>query len=1043
MKNKSFLKFLVFSVFVLFLPAVHSDAQNTKEKADAKKSIEVTGRVLDENGEPLAGAYVLIVGTPSGTATGPDGRFSIMAMDTDIIEIQFLGYGTRTLAVSSRPMRISLTPDKTLYLEEAVTIAYGSVQKQDLTGSVTNVKMADVKNAPVLSIDQALQGRVAGADIMSTTGEPGASTSIRIRGTRSIIASNEPLIIVDGVMDAVYDLNDINPADIESVSVLKDASSTAIYGSRGSNGVILVTTKSGGDSVEGRPRITFKAEAGFSQLPRGLDLMNASELAIYRNDLTYFTGLFSEVTEGSPLSDYRYKDPLSYGKGTDWIKEITCTAPVQNYNISVGGGNKNTSYYVSLGYGDTRGIIRNSGMTRYTGRLNLEHRLFKWLKVGYKGSYSYRDQDRNLGAIGGTSTRSSAMYLSPLLKVTDYIDPDYEDAATYNPPTATIALNTYNTRRISMNHTANIEIKLAKNLYLRSQNSYYSYQLHTYRYYPGSLPAKNEGEGGDAYRREMDSVTLSSENTVSWKFSKKGNTLNLLGGYTAYRYVSNDLSVSGSGYMDDNVKWNDLSGVIDKNTLSPSSSRSVITKMSMFARVDYNYRKRYYLTLTGRYDGASNFAANNKWGFFPSAAFKWNIKNENFMKNVDWLDELSLRLSAGRTGNDAVSAYRSQEKLTSVSNGYLFDGKQQASFYRGQLPSPDLTWEKTDLYNVALDMSFFNNRLAVTAEAYVSKTSDLLMEVQVASQSGFNSRFMNLGSTTNKGWELSLESRNIVRRNFTWTTSFTVSQNRQMVDDIGTTEFVPQATSDGNNPYMMYGFVKGYPLNAVWGFRYAGVWHSVDELVRNENTRAYVSETTLTSANYASSLGLPRYYDMNNDGTLDQQDLVYLGNADPDIYGGFQNTFSFYGVNIGVYFTWSAGGKIYNYSELYMAGGNRTNQYRYMLNCWHPVRNPDSDLPRAGGTYSASVPSDRMVYDASYIRLKNVSIGYTFDLSKKVKWLRDITLTASGENLWLWKKYNGFDPDVSSSGDSSTLRRLDIGAYPKARTIVFSLQIRY
>ncbi|MGN0189883.1 MAG: SusC/RagA family TonB-linked outer membrane protein, partial [Candidatus Cryptobacteroides sp.] len=952
------------------------------------------------------------------------------------------GYGTKTVQVSSKPMRIALTPDKTLYLEEAVTIAYGSVQKQDLTGSVANVKMADIKNAPVLSVDQALQGRIAGADIMSTTGEPGATTSIRIRGTRSIIASNEPLIVVDGVMDAVSDLNDINSADIESITVLKDASSTAIYGSRGSNGVILITTRKG-DTGSAKPKITFKAEAGFSQLPSKLDLMDATQYAQYRNDLALFTSLYGDISEGQPMSDYPYKDPLSLGKGTDWIGEITRTAPTQNYSISVGVGTKKSSWYASFGYNDTQGIIRNSGMKRYTARLNLDYQLFKWMKIGYQGSYAYRDQDRNLAAIGGTSIRNAAIYLNPLLKVTDYVNPDYEDAATYNPPTATIALNTYNVRKSSTTHSMFVEFKLAKGLKLRSQNSFYDTQSHTFRYYPSTLPAKNEGEGGEAYRAESETVTLSTENTINWKYSGKGHSIDLLGGYTAYSYVSNSLSVSGSGYMDDKVKWNDMSGVIDKNTLSPSTGYSKVTKMSVLARLDYNYDKRYYITVTGRYDGASNFAANNKWGFFPSAALKWNIKNEKFLKRVNWIDELSLRLSAGRTGNDAVSAYRSLEKLSSVTNGYLFDGAQQAAYYRGSLPSPDLTWEKTDLYNVALDMSFFNNRLAVTAEGYISKTKDLLMEVQVASQSGFSSKFTNLGNTTNKGLEFTIESRNIVKRNFTWTTNLTISCNRQRVDDIGTSEFVATASSAGNNPYMMHGFVKGYPLNAVWGFKYAGVWHNVDEFIRNESTHAYVCESTITQANYASSLGLPKYYDINNDGALDQKDLVYLGNADPDLYGGFQNTFSIYGLNIGIYLSYSLGGKIYNYSELYMAGGNRTNQYSYMVNRWHPTRNPDSDLPRAGGTQSCSIPSDRMVYDASYLRLKSVSIGYTFDLSKKIKWLRDITLTASGENLWLWKKYNGFDPDVSSSGDSSTLRRLDLGAYPKARTVVFSLQIRY
>ncbi len=1030
-------------MFIPMAVALISVAAAAQETREAKgTAITVTGKVIDENGEPLPGAYVLISGTKNGTSTDADGRFSITAKQTDQLEIQFLGYGSSTVHASSKPLTIRLMPDKSLYLEEAVTIAYGSVQKQDLTGSVANVKMADIKNSPSLSVDQALQGRIAGADFMTTTGEPGATTTIRIRGTRSIIASNEPLIVVDGVMDAVSDLNDVNSADIESITVLKDASSTAIYGSRGSNGVILITTKKGISSA-GKPKITFKAEAGFGQLPSNLDLMNASELAQYRNDLSYFTGLFSEVSEGSPLSDYRYKDPLSLGEGTNWIKEITRIAPVQNYALSASGGGKQSSWYASFGYNDTRGIIKNSGMSRYTGRLNLDHQLFKWLKVGYQGSFSYRDQDKNLASIGGTSYRNSAIYLSPLLKPNDYIDEEYEDAATFNPPTATIAQNTYNLTRVSMNHTVYLEFNFTKNLKLRSQNTYYNYQNHTYRYYPSTLPAKNQGEGGDAYRAESEATNLSSENTLDWKFSKKGHTLDLLGGYTAYKAVTNSLSISGSGYMDDAVKWNNLGGVIDKNTLSPSSGHSEVFKMSAFARFDYNYRKRYYITMTGRFDGASNFAANNKWGFFPSVAVKWNAKNEKFLKNASRIDELSLRLSAGRTGNDAVAAYRSIEKLTSTTGGYLFNGSQQASYYRISIPSPDLTWEKTDLYNLALDMSFFNNRLAITAEGYISKTKDLLMEVQVASQSGFNSKFTNLGNTTNKGMELTIESRNIVKKNFTWTTNLTLSRNVQRVDDIGTSEFIPTATSDGNNPYMMHGFVKGYPLNALWGFKYAGVWHSVDEFVRNETTHAYVSESTIPSEYYSSRLGLPKYYDINNDGLLDQNDLVYLGNADPDLYGGFQNTFNIYGLNLGVYLSWSLGGKIYNYSELYMAGGNKTNQYKYMANRWHPVRNPDGDLPRAGGTNTVSIPSDRMVYDASYLRLKSVSIGYTFDLSKKTSWLRDITLTASGENLYLWKKYNGFDPDVSSSGDSSTLRRLDLGAYPKARTIVFSVQIRY
>ena len=586
---------------------------------------------------------------------------------------------------------------------------------------------------------------------------------------------------------------------------------------------------------------------------------------------------------------------------------------------------------------------------------------------------------------------------------------------------------------------------LAKGLKLRSQNSYYSFQRHTYRYYPGSLPAKNEGEGGQAYRAEFHEFSLSSENTLSYKLeTKSGHNIDALAGFTAYRYKSDNFTLSGQGYMGDDVLWNNMNAVTDKETYSAATGLTKRTKMSLLARFNYNYKQRYYLTVTGRYDGSSNFAANNKWGFFPSVALKWNAAKENFLKDVRWIDELSLRLSAGRTGNDAISAYRSLAAMSSTTSGYLFDGMQPGAYYRSRLASPNLTWEKTDLYNAALDLAFFNNRLMITAEGYISKTRDLLLTVQTASATGYTSRYANIGKTSNKGVELSIESRNIVRPKFSWTTNLTIAHNKQNVDDIGSEDFVTALSSPGNNPYMMYGYVKGYPLNALWGFKYGGTWKSVEEFERNSVTNTYVSALAINSdaASRKASLGMPRYYDINNDGSLNNDDLVYQGNADPDLYGGLQNNFRFGRLNVGIYFTYSLGGKIYNYSELYMAGSSMSNQYRYMLEAWHPVRNPQSNLPRAGAV-DAHVPSDLMIYDASYIRLKNITVGYTFDLSKRSKFIRDITLNLSAENLHIWKKYNGFDPDVSTDSSDSALRRVDLGAYPKPRTIVFSIQLRY
>ena len=1023
-------------LLILLVSGVLTAAPAFAQKSGTKHT--VTGKVTDQSGEPLIGATVLVTGTTNGASTNATGDYSIQVPEGASLTFQYIGYEAKTEKVGARTkVDVKLEQSKQT-IDEVVVIGYGTVKKTDLTGSVANVKMSDIKDVPVVSVDQALQGRIAGADIMATTGEPGATTSIRIRGTRSISASNEPLIIVDGVIDGIHDLNDINSADIESISVLKDASSTAIYGSRGSNGVIIVTTKQGAGSLN-RPNITFKSDVGFSQLPRSLDIMNASEFAQYRNDYAYFGSDANnpDVGADSPLKDAPYPDPFSKGKGTDWIDEITRVALYQNYALSLSGRTDKSSYYASFSYNETQGIIDDSGLQRITGRVNLDRQIFKWMKIGYKGSYTWRHNDQNKASIGGTSWWGAAQYLSPLLRPTDSYNPLYYSGQKINTPRHTIDLNTHYLERHSTNHTGYIELEPVKNLKIRSQLSYYLYQRHTYRYYPGTLPKKNEGEGGEAYRAEWDEYSLSSETTVSYSYkSKNDHYFDVMAGFSGYKYQAHDFTLAGSGYMDDAVMWNNMNAIIDKENYNGTTGYTPKAKMSTYARFNYNWKSRYYLTVTGRYDGASNFASNRKWAFFPSAAVKWNVSNENFMKNVRWIDELSLRLSAGRTGNDAISAYRSLAAISSTTGGYLFDGKQPAAYYRSRLGSPDLTWEKTDLYNLALDMSFFEGRLNVTAEAYISKTKDLLLTVQVPSHTGYTNRFANIGATTNKGLEFTLESHNIVRPKFHWTTTLTIAQNKQMVDDIGSEDFVKALSAPGNNSYMMYGYVKGYPLNALWGFKYGGVWKNDEERERNDVTKTYVSPST------SKSNGVPRYYDINHDGTLNQEDLVYQGNADPYLYGGLQNTFHFRNFNLGVYFMYSLGGKIYNYAELYMGGSTFTNQYRYMLDSWHPVRNPDSDLPRAGAV-DVHVPSDLQIHDASYLRLKNVTFGYTFDLRKKCKWLRDITLSVSGENLWLWKKYNGFDPDVSSEGTSSTLRRVDLGAYPKPRTMIFSLQIRY
>ncbi len=998
----------------------------------AQSGIKVSGTVTDTDGLPMIGATVLISGTTNGVLTDIEGRYSINVRSReDILEFQYLSYLTQKVKVGDKTtVDVTLQAD-TQALEEVVVIGYGETRKADLTGSVTNVKMTDIKDAPVTSIDQALQGRIAGADIMSTSGDPTAGTSIRIRGTRSITASNEPLIVVDGVLDAVQDLNDINSADIESISVLKDASSTAIYGSRGSNGVIIVTTKKGSVSST-KPWVTFKAEAGISHLARTLDTMNASEYAQYYNEyIDWEKGYSNDASRY-----YTYKDPASLGKGTNWIDEITRVAPYQNYNLSLSGRNKTSNYYGSFGYSDVGGIVKDSGFERVTGRFSVGHNFNKWLKLEFNTSVTYRNELATKASIGGKDVWNGATYLAPVLGPEDYYNPFYGSGTTFNNPVVCIEQNTYYREQFNHSYTLGLELKPIKGLTIKSSATAYFFQQHTFRYYPSTLPAKNEGEGGEVYRQEYETRTLSTDNTVTYKNEfDGGHNFDIMGGFTAMSRLYNVMDYSAKGYLVDDLKWNNLSGLQSKDAISPSSWKNEIAKMSVLGRVNYNYQQRYYITFTGRADGSSNFAANHKWGFFPSAALKWNITNEYWLKGNRNVNELSLRVSAGRTGNDAIKPYRSLYALSSSTEGYLFGGTQSTYYYPSRLDAENLTWEKTDLYNVALDMAFFNNRLKITAEGYLSYTKDLLLQVQKSSHSGFTSRYENIGCTSNKGVELAIESRNIVNKKFGWTTSLTISHNRQMVEDIGSEDFVAALSSPGNGSYMMYGYVAGHPLNALWGFKYGGVWHSQEEIELNKITKEYAYPAGV-------GLGTPRYVDINHDGVLNNDDLCYLGDADPYIYGGMQNTFNIGNLRLGVYLTYSLGGKIYNYSELRMSGSYTTNQYRYMLNAWHPVKNPDSNYP-AAGSVEVHVPSTLQVHDASYLRLKNISIGYTFDMKNKVKWLRDITLGLNAENVFLWSKYNGFDPDVSTESDGSTLRRVDMGAYPRARTVIFSLQIRY
>jgi TonB-linked SusC/RagA family outer membrane protein len=1005
------------------------------------QKIDVTGKVTDEKGEPMPGVGVIDKNNPKvGTVTDLDGVYKIKVAKEGFLEFSFMSYENALVPVEGRKVvNVQMKPSME-QLEKVVVIGYGTSKKSDLTGAVSVVDADDLTKSPITSVAQALQGRVAGAEFMSTTGEPGEGANILVRGSRSISAGNQPLIVVDGVVDAVSDLSEINPSDIVSISVLKDVSSTAIYGSRGANGVILITTVSADKDDAKAFSVALKASAGVSQIASKLDILNAEEYAQWRN----MVSKQDAINGGKDLATWNppFADPAAYGKGTDWIDHLSQTGVYQDYHISLKGGHKDTKYSVSFGYHDNKGVVKSSGYKRYSTLAWIDSKLTKKLRWGMRVTYTLQDVDRSPAAIGGTNT-NAAIFLSPLLTKDDvwnkYGDSASSGGVIFNNPLMSAEEVTSVAMKNATSFSPWLQYTIAKNVVAKTKFTYTYKNDFTGYYSPSYLPvAAANMSGGSASRADWKQRKYLSETTFTYTKKKKGHNLETLLGFTAEKSVTENFSVSGSGYVDDNLKYHNMAALKSKENITLSSYYNVKTSMSVLGRVNYSYKRRYYGTFTLRADGASNFAAGKKWGFFPAAAFRWSVSNESWLKNAHWLNDLSLRLSAGRSGNDAVSSYMSLATLTAANTDWLFGDSRELVYLPSKLENSNLTWETTDSYNLGLNFAVLNSRIVLEADAYISVTKDLLLSMKNSQTTGYSTYFTNAGKTRNAGVEISLTTQNIRNRNFAWTSILTMSHNRQMVVDVGNNgEIVPTYNNPRNSSQYMYGYKNGYPVNAIWGYKSAGVWKSEAEIERNKLTHTYVSH--IQDGANGSNVGRSKFVDVNNDGLLDLNDMVYLGTGDPVIYGGFQNDFTIYkNLNVGFYFAYSLGGKMYNLSELWMGSTTSSyNKYKYILNAWDEEHNPDSDIPRAG--YNDAFASDRQVHDASFLRLKSVSVSYTINFKKKIKkYVNSMTVGVSGENLILWKYYNGFDPDVSTS-----LYRLDNGSFPRPRTVVFNLSMNF
>lgn len=990
--------------------------------------VTVSGTVTDEKGEGLPGVSVLVKGSTRGTTTNPEGRYQLTVPDeATVLVFSFVGFVSQEIAVNKRStLDVALKTDNKS-LEEVVVVGYGTVKKSDLTGSVAKVGEANIKATPIASLDRAMQGRAAGVQVVSNSARPGGGSTIRIRGSGSVNAGNDPLYVIDGFPTG--NLNSINTDDIESIEVLKDASATAIYGSRGSNGVVMVTTKRG---KAGKTTISYDGYYGIQSVRRTIPLLNARQFAELVNEAQVNAGAkpyFDGTTADRPL-------PNTLGEGTNWQDAVTQNAPIRSHQLSALGGSEKSRYAISFGYFGQEGIVRNSDFNRYTLRANLDNDVSSRLKVGLtmQGAYTTGNNARTeVDGNAGGGVISAALSYSPTF-------PMYNADGTYFKNQGTLnGLAVDNPRALTDEfRNKSSVIRLLANVYadykiidgLTFRTSFGTDLLTSKtNAYVTRLAIAGASLGGSASVANTQNINWLNENTLNFthQLTPRHNISALLG-YTIQGQTIETATARANTFSDDFAEYNNLGA--GSTLVAPASDSDDWRLISYIARLNYGFDDRFLLTFTARRDGSSRFGLNNKFGFFPSGALAWKLANEEWLKNMTVVSDAKLRVSYGLSGNQEIGNYRYLANIGATP--YILGGVLQTGSATTGIANPDLRWEKNAQFDAGLDVGLFNNRLQISADYYIKTTSDLLFNVGVPTSSGFSTTLKNIGSVRNNGLEFSLNSINVDHNGFRWTSEFNITFNRNKVLRLdGRQEF--RTGSDAaihntaQNPILLR---VGSPLGNFFGLVTDGIFQ----------TQAEVDG----SAQKTAKPGDLRYVDRNGDGTINDNDRDIIGNANPDFFGGLNNTFSFKGFDLNVFVQGSYGNEILNYGTfdlLNMTGGN--NQSARALERWTPT-NPSNEIPRANAAGGSRLLSSLHVEDGSYLRFKNISLGY--NLPKN--WLSRISVNSlkvyvTLQNYLTLTKYNGLDPEVNRYGSSSLSQGLDYGAYPAARTVLVGANLKF
>ena len=995
----------------------------SEEKKAPARRITVSGQVKDATGEPIIGANVIENGAHTGTITDADGRFSLAVTSDATIKVSFIGYATREVKVKGQTnLDITLDEDSKM-LDEVVIVSYGSQLKREVTGSVSQLNTKGLSDMPVLQFSQEMQGKIAGVQVNQYSGRVGSGMAFRIRGAASLSSGNSPLIVVDGI-PLTGDANNINPAEIESLSVLKDASASALYGSRAANGVILITTRK---AKAGDARLEFAANYGVQTVPqRGRpDMMNAREWAEFQNeyyeDRVKYEGYTGEL---DPL----YENPERYGEGTDWFDVMTRSAAIQKYDLSLFKGGDNYSTSAMIGYSMQDGVVENTGVKMISARLNQMFKLKDFAEIGINVAPSYKLDHNSLMAFDGVNNIfNKALQASPLVAPVDengnmplYVNtsPMLNNINPYKIIMETV--DDYATARLLAN--GYLSITPMKGLTLKtSLATDMTWERRKY-FRPASITADNVATGTSSYYN--DYTWISETNLTYANTFKEAHKLEVLLGFSAQKYTKESNSLSGSNFSSDDIPY--LS-----NATSITSGTSNITEyalLSLLGRINYNYRGKYLISAAIRRDGSSRFGASKRYGYFPSISGGWVVSEEKFMQSVPHLDMLKLRASYGITGNDNIGNY------THIANigeyNYVFGGALVSGASGSNIANTDLAWERTAQFDFGVDITMFNNRFSLSYDYYKKATDNMIQDRPIPEASGFASITSNVGKIHFWGHEISLGYNNRFGK-FSWQSNFNISFDRNKIVELVEPGYITRNTSEYSDYYRNQ---EGYPLSQFFGYIKLGLYKDEDDLANSPKSST-------------SQVGTIKFKDVNEDGVINVQDRTFIGDPNPDFLFGFTNNFEYAGFDLGITMTGSYGGKIIS-SLKHQYLGNLDGAFNLLAAAkdrWRSPENPGSgEYPRTmtGTTAEHRKVNTSWIESNSHLSVKNITLGYQVPLPKN-KYCSNLRVYASIQNVFFISQYSGANPEVSLNGLNGTGIGVDENSYPIPRVYSLGLNVTF